>query len=619
MARVTTIGQLMVNEILPAKYRDYTRILTKGEADKLLADIAKSDPDKYREISHKLVQLGRESAFTEGTTLKLSDTLAPFDKADILKHVRAQEVKILRNPKLSEDEKEQALNAVYGEVQSMILSQTMDTSLARNNPFAIQVKSKARGNPVQLAALLTTPAIYQDANDRTIPVFINRSYAEGLDPHEFWAATYGARKGVISTKFSVREGGALGKQFGTAVGTMVVTKDDCGTPYGVPVPAADRDNLGAVLARPVGNIPAGTVISKEILGDIEKKGVDEIIVRSPMTCNLPEGLCKQCVGMREGGKFPAIGYHVGINASSALAERVAQGALNAKHQGGQKDPRGKTIYSGFDVVNQLVQIPKTFPNRAAVSEIDGTVTKIHPAPQGGTYVTVNDVDHYVAPDLPVTVRVGDNLDKGDVLSDGILNPADTVYYKGLGEGRRYFTNRLTQAFRDSSYEVNRRNVEVLARAMIDHVAIDEQTGLGQYLPGDVVSYNALAASYKPRKDSAMVEGRKAVGRYLEEPALHYTIGTQLTKQMVDMLNKHGVKSVLTHTEPVGFTPNMVGLTKVPSYTDDWMARLGSSYLESRLLQDVQRGAKSKVHSLNPLPALAKGTELGQQTGEDFTF
>jgi hypothetical protein len=155
--------------------------------------------------------------------------------------------------------------------------------------------------------------------------------------------------------------------------------------------------------------------------------------------------------------------------------------------------------------------------------------------------------------------------------------------------------------------------------MIDHVAVDEQTGLGQYLPGDIISYNALANSYKPRLDATMAEGKKAVGRYLEEPALHYTIGTQLTKKMVDTLNKHGVKSVLTHQEPVGFTPNMVGLTKVPSYTDDWMARLGSSYLESRLLQDVHRGAKSKLHSLNPLPALAKGTELGQHEEGEFTF
>ena len=609
----------MVNEALPSKYRDYHRTMTKGEVDKVLADIAHNDPTKYREISHKLVQLGRETAFTEGTTLKLSDTLVPFDKADILKHVHDQETKILKDLKLTDDEKEKALNIIYGEVHSLILKQTYDTALKNNNPFAIQVKSKARGNPVQLAALMTTPGVYQDANDRTIPVFIDHSYAEGLDPHEFWAATYGARKGVISSKYSTRQAGALGKQFGTAVNTMVVTKDDCGTPYGVPMLAADRDNLGAVLARPAGNIPAGTVITKEVMAKIEKQGDDEIVVRSPMTCSLPEGLCKQCVGMREGGKFPPIGYHVGINAASALAERIAQTSLSAKHSGGQNDPAGKQVYSGFDVVNQLVQIPKTFPNRAAVSEIDGEVTKISPAPQGGMYVTVADKDHYIAPDLPVTVKVGDKLDRGDVLSEGILNPADTVYYKGLGEGRRYFTNRLTQAFRDSNYEVNRRNVEVLSRAMIDHVAVDEQTGLGQYLPGDIISYNALANSYKPRLDATMAEGKKAVGRYLEEPALHYTIGTQLTKKMVDTLNKHGVKSVLTHQEPVGFTPNMVGLTKVPSYTDDWMARLGSSYLESRLLQDVHRGAKSKLHSLNPLPALAKGTELGQHEEGEFTF
>jgi hypothetical protein len=271
------------------------------------------------------------------------------------------------------------------------------------------------------------------------------------------------------------------------------------------------------------------------------------------------------------------------------------------------------------VINNLAAIPKNFPNRAAIATVDGDVDAIEEAPQGGYNVNIDGQTHYVAPELPLRIKVGDKLEAGDQISEGILNPADVVAYKGIGEGRRYFAQRLTQAFRDSSYAVNRRNVEILARAMVDHVSVDETGGLGHYLPGDVVSYNGLAYSYKPRKDSTLLKPDKAVGQYLEQPALHYTIGTRVTRQMAKKMKQFGVGAVTAHTQPAGFAPTMVSVTKVPQYKDDWMARLGSTYLQSRLLQDVQRGAESKAHSLDPIPSLAKGVDFGRAPGPKFAF
>ena len=615
----TTLGQILVNDSLPEKFRDYNRVLNKGEADSLLGQIAKEHPELYKQISWKLMQLGKEAAFTEGSTLKLSDLQAPFDKTDLLKHVEQQEKKIRSSKSMTEEEKQQALEVVYGEVQKLILDQTYDSALANNNPFAIQVKSKARGSKSQLSALLSTPSVYQDAQDRTIPVFIRKSYAEGLDPHEYWAATYGARKGVISTKFATRDAGALGKQLGVAVSNLVVTQNDCGTPAGIPVPTDDNDNVGALLARNTGKYPAGTVITKEVLADLKQKKLDEIVVRSPMTCSLAEGVCKHCAGLREDGRFPDIGYHLGLNASSALAERIAQSSLNQKHSGGQKDSKGNIVYAGFDVVNNLAQVPQNFPHRAAVSEKDGTVDEVVEAPQGGWNLTIDGEVHYVPAEHALLVKKGDKVERGDQLSEGIVNPADAVRLKGIGEGRRYFAERFTKALRDSSYEVNRRNVEAVARASVDHVSVDDPEGVGDFLPGDVISYTGVAHSYRPRADAKTLDPAKAKGMYLEQPALHYTIGTQLTGKMADTLKKHGVETVMAHTHPPGFSSTMIGLTKVPAYTDDWMARLGSTYLESRLLEDVQRGASSNLHGLNPVPGIAKGVEFGKSKPGKFTY
>ena len=615
----TTIGQVLVNDALPSKFRDYSRILTKDEADGLLAQIARDNPDKYRDISYKLMQLGREAAFQEGTTLRLSDLQGPIDKRDMMKHITQQEQKIQADKTMTDDEKTKALEIIYTDMQRMIVKQTYAAALKAGNPFASLVKAKARSNPSQLAAILSTPSVYQDAQDRTIPVFIRRSYAEGLDPAEYWAATYGARKGVISTKFATRDAGALGKEFGVAVADMVVVKDDCETPYGIPVKTNDMDNIGTVLARPAKNFPAGTVVTKQVIADLDQKGINDIAVRSPLTCALPQGLCKQCVGLREDGKFPPIGHHVGLNAASAMAERIAQSQLNQKHSGGQKDDSGDVVYSGFDVINNLAKIPKTFPNRASVAEVDGKVDSVEPAAQGGTNIIIDGTAHYAGPGLRIMVKPGDEVEPGDQLSSGIVNPADAVRYKGIGEGRRYFAERFTQAFRDTNYDVNRRNVEVLGRAMIDHVAVNEQSGVGDHLPGDVASYNSVAFGYRPRKDAKTMAPKKAVDQYLEQPALHYTIGTRLTKKMAKQLNDFGIDSVMAHPNESGFVPDMVSITKVPQYGDDWMARLGSTYLKPRLLQDIQRGSESKIHGINPIPGIAKGVEFGRPKGPEFTF
>ena len=604
----STLGQILVNDALPEEYRDYTRTLGKDEADAVLGDVARKYPERYKDVSWRFMQLGREHAYLDGTTLRLSDLIPVMDKEPLLKHVAQQEARIKADKTMTPEEKEQTLSGVYSQVHKHIVDTSYQAALAKNNPFAMQVKSKARGSPLQLTQILTTPGVYQDAQDRTVPLFIRHSYSEGLSPAEYWASTFGARKGVISSKFATRQGGALGKQFSVALADLRVTAEDCGTPHGLPVPADDMDNLGSVLARDAGKYPAGTVINKEILSDLKRGKVDDIVVRSPATCGLSDGICKYCTGLRENGKFPEIGHHIGINAGSALAERVAQQALNVKHTG--QKTKGSDEYSGFDVVESLANVPKTFPHVAAVSTVDGRVDKIEEAPQGGTYIYIDGTQHYASAGMDISVKEGDTVEQGDRLSGGIVNPAEVAQFKGVGEGRRYFIERMTKAFRDSKYDVNRRNVEVLGRALVNHVEITDMDNAGDNLPGDIVPYTSVAQSYKPRKDASYGPLSKAVGSYLEEPVLHYTIGTRITKNTAKQLKKYGIDSVLSHPVQPGFTSKMVSMVKVPQYADDWMARLGSTYLESRLLNDVQHGQTSITHGGHPLPEIARGVDLG---------
>jgi DNA-directed RNA polymerase subunit beta' len=605
----TTIGQILVNEALPEKFRDYSRTLGADELEDLLARIIKEDPQAFREASFKLMQLGAKAAYDTGTTLKLSDLEPPADNTALYAQLDKAEEAIRRNPKLTDAQKQDQLEDLYDKMYSAMKEEAYEKAYSRGNNFAMQVKSKARGNKDQLSAMINTPGVYKDPKGRTVPLFIRHSFADGLTPAEYWAGSYGARTGVVSTKFATANAGALGKLFSSAAIEQVVTEDDCGTIAGMPVKADDKDNLGSVLAQDIGDFKAGTVITKQVMADLKKANIEDILVRSPVTCNAKRGVCSHCAGIRENGKFPEIGYNLGLNSASALAERIAQGSLNVKHSG--KKIEGASQYSGFDMLKQMATVPKTYKDRATVSEIDGRVERIEKAPQGGSYVWVNDEKHYVPSGYDILVKPGDEVEAGDQLSDGVISPADAVRLKGIGEGRRYFTQRFTQAYRDSGYKGNRRNVESIARALINNVVVDTEDSEGQMLPGDEVTYSRWAWGFKPRQGSVQSTPRQAVGKYLEQPALHYTIGTRVTKKVADELEKFKVPSVLYNEAPPGVHPEMRSIVETTGQTDDWMGRLGTTYIGKRLIEDVQQGAESNSQGLNPYPAVAKGTTLGQ--------
>ena len=618
----TTVGRLLVNEALPEDLRDHKRVLMGADLDKVLERVGREHPEKYREISHALMQLGREASFREGTTISINDLTPPRElRAETIAHVEAQEKKIRSDPDLSPAEKREAIGGVYQLAHKLLSDQVYKSAVESGNPLALQVISKARGNPMQLAGMLSTPGYFTDAKGRAIPIFVRRSFAEGLKPWEFYAATFGARQGVISTKFATRDAGDLGKQMNIVSEGLTVTEDDCGTVSGIPVSADDKDNVGALLARGAGGYPSGTPITPKVMKTLQDKGVKKLLVRSPITCQAKDGLCKLCVGQREDGKLPGLRDAIGIKASSALSERIAQGALNVKHtaSAGGKSDTGDKVYAGFDVINQIAQVPEAFRHSATLAAADGRVTRVEPAPQGGTNLYVGDQLHYVDPEQGLTVKIGDDVERGDQLSSGIVNPAEVVEHKGIGEGRRYFAERFAQAFRDSKVAVNRRNTEVLARALINQVQVDEPEGLGDYLPGDTVSYDALAYSYKPRADAQVLKTGEAVGKYLEQPALHHTIGARVTNKMVGELAEFGVDKVRVHETPPSFTPQMTRLRTASHYGKDWLAKLHGSYLKSNLLSDVQSVSESNIHGTHPIPAIAYGVELGENKPGKVTY
>jgi len=602
----TTVGQLLVNQQLPQDMQAEGRLLDNRGMAQLLEELHAKHPDQYLKVANGLMHVGGRAARSQGSSIKMSD----LEMSQELKKRRQElrdKVDLLNASNMPEEAKQNAVNQlVMSEIRPME-KQLMDEGIASGNSLAIQALSGARGNPTQYRQGLIGDMLVADHRGRTIPFPILHGYSEGLTPSEFFAAGYGARQGSISAKLSTAQSGHLGKQMAFVSHRLTVTQHDCKTGSGLPVPASDKDNDGAILAQKSGKYDAGTLITPEV-----RKGLGDarILVRSAATCQAPEGICSVCAGVREKGRLPGIGDQVGIASSQAVGEKIAQGSLSQKHTGGtvskEKHPR-----SGFAYINRMLQAPKVFPEAAVVASEDGRISDIREAPQGGNYVKVGALDHYVPAGIDLRVKVGDQVEAGDPLNEGAVNPSDAVQYKGLGEGRRLFIETFKKALDDSDVRSHRRNIEVLSRGIQNHARITNSDRVEGTLPDDLVTFDQLARAYKPSETVQSVKTHEAVGRYLVKPAAHYSLGTRITPRVANDLKSLGVESVDADTEHPGFEPEMVRAMEHGLRDPNPLTRMAGSYLEKGLLDTVHRARTAPRHDTSYVASLINPEEFGK--------
>jgi DNA-directed RNA polymerase subunit beta' len=600
--------QIILNSYLPEELRDYGRDWTSKDVGSVLSEVARKYPDKYEDISFKIQNIGRNAAYTQGETLTLSDMKPLFDKNPYFEQMR-QELKILKraDPK-NYDKNKMDVYQKYSDILGKLTEQEgkrLGTNLSNS------VLSGARGKPAQLKMMVTTPGLYTDYKDDNIPLFIRNSYGEGLRPAEFLAGTFGARKSVISTKVATAKGGDVSKQLANVAAPLVVTRLKSPSDTGIKLGLDDDTIRGRVLARPAAGYDRGTIIDKEVLHALRKEKVKNVIVFSPLTDTTPDGISAEAVGADAYGRLPKIGDSVGVTAANAIGEPITQGALGSKHTAGVNMGKKKT-FSGFNVINQLLQTPEQFPNKAAVSEVDGVVERIEDAEQGGKFITVGGERHYVAPGYEIMVKQGDTIERGDQLSDGLVDPSDILRLRGLGEARMYYTNRLSEVLADSGMKPDRRNVEMIARASLDHVKISGDDGIGEYLPDDIVSYTSLASTYTPPADTKRLKLVESRGKFLQKPVLHYTIGTRLTPRVISDLEDAGEQEVYTTDEAPKFDFEMPRLRTASHHNPDWLAKMNTSYIKSNLTDDAIRGRETNIReNASFVPRLSYGVGFGE--------
>ena len=604
--------QLLVNSVLPDDLKNYESDLTDKGLNKILYAVAEKHPDKFAQVLKDISDIGRKVSYQQGETLTLYDLAPVIDRESIYNQMEQEIAALPKDKDFIKNRRD-----IFQKYNEFIEKETSKNALANKNNIAISVLSGARGKSAQLKAMVSTPGTFSDYKGTPIDVFSKESFADGIRPVTFLASTYGARSSVISTKSSTAKGGDLAKQMAQSVVDMVVREQDCGSGNGISLPIDDASLKGRVLSKDTAGYKAGSFITREMLHDLRNKGVQKLVARSPLTCGVHNGLCAKCVGkFYKGNKLPNIGDSIGAMASTAASEPVTQMALSAKHTAGMTT--SKRTYSGLGTITQFTQSPEKFKDRAAVSELDGKVESIEDAAQGGQYVTVGGVQHYVPAGHPVEVKVGDTVEAGDFLSEGLGDAEDVVKHKGLGAGRLYYANRLYKILEDSGAKNDRRSIEVLARGALRHVRITDDNGYGNYLPDDVVDYNTLQSQYKVPETTRFMKASDAIGKYLQQPALHYTIGTKITPNVAKDLKDNEYDDIYVDDNEPSFKPEMIRLRSASHSNPDWMASLGTSYLTKQLNESSTKGDDTNVfQNADYRPRLAFGKDFGkniEQTG-----
>lgn len=611
----TSVGEILVNGALPPELRRYGggRVLDKAGLSRLLDELAERRPDQYAAVASALVRLGGEIAGRTGGFSFGVDRLRPGPRARrLIDQLRRDVAAAVDDETLDDEGRAARLSEVLAGRSRPIAEALMEEEGSRGSPIVDQIRSGAKGSPANLMSLLVGDLLYTDAAGRPVPVPILRGYGQGLTPTEYAAAASGARKGVVDLKSATPKGGYLSKQLTQLAHRLVVTAADAEddvdrSDRGLPVPADDPENDGALLARAVGPFPRNTVITPRIRKKIRQLGHEEILVRSPSVGGPPEGgVYARDVGRRERGDLAPVGDFVGIAAAHSLSEPITQSLISSKHAGGVAG-QGPSM-SSFEAIDRMMQVPQAYGG-AVHAQRDGTVREIRPAPQGGRYLRIGDEDHYLAPDRAPAVRVGDRVEAGDALSDGLPNPGELVRHKGIGEGRRAFVEALMGVFRGSGMrDVRRRNVELVARGLIDHVEFDAEHG--PWAPGDVAPYSAVEAGWEPRPGTREGPPESAAG-YLERPVLHYSVGTRVTPAVAATLRRWGVPRVATHDQPPPFSPRMIPARENLRHDPDLATRHLGSGLQRATLDAVHRGAVVDPEGTSFVPGMARRVDFGR--------
>jgi DNA-directed RNA polymerase subunit beta' len=437
----TTVGRVLFNRILPEEVQYTNELLDKGGVKDLIADVYElCGQEITTKVADRIKSMGFEFAMRSGTTLSVADITIPPERSDIIQEA-LQQIEVVqrdfRRGLLTEQEKNEREISVWQTTTDRVADAVKQHMDPDGNLSTMANSGATKGGFSTISQLAGMRGLMADPSGRIIPLPIRSNFREGLTALEYFISTHGARKGLADTALRTADAGYLTRRLVDIAQDIIINEHDCGTKDGIWIRKADDVAGQSLSVRLYSRLLAENVIDPEtgeVIGErddlidhemarkITFAGVEEVKVRSPLTCELSHGICSKCYGIDLGrGDMVSLGAAVGIVAAQSIGEPGTQLTLRTFHTGGVA-AGGADITTGLPRVEELFEARKQPKGEAVVAEINGTVAIM----QSERYADLREVtirhselvsDSYSIPeDWKFAVKNEAEVKMGDVLA-----------------------------------------------------------------------------------------------------------------------------------------------------------------------------------------------------------
>ena len=364
----TTIGRIIFNDSFPEDYPFLNYQMNKKEIGRLVEDVTNRYPlADVPEILDGLKATGYHYATRAGITVSVYDATVPPTKADILAAADDKVAAIDEDYEMglmSPEERHKQVVDIWTDANEEV-GEAMAANFDSFNPIFMMADSGARGNIKQIRQLAGMRGLMADTKGGTIDIPVKSNFREGLSVLEYFVSTHGTRKGMADTALRTADSGYLTRRLVDVAQDVIVHEIDCGTNVGVPYPLhnekgeLDENLIGRCLLEDVKGTDGSVVMegdnyitSIDQLAAMEAAGVEEVTIRTVMTCHAEHGVCQKCYGWDLATGRPVnIGTAVGIIAAQSIGEPGTQLTMRTFHAGG---------VAGEDITHDLLRL--TDPN-----------------------------------------------------------------------------------------------------------------------------------------------------------------------------------------------------------------------------------------------------------------
>ena len=503
----TTMGKIIFNRPIPQdlglvdrsipenKFKfEVDFLVGKGGLKKIIdACIAKHGTQTTSVVLDEIKAQGYKYSTIGAITVAVCDATIPPAKGEIIAEAETK-VDAIREEYLmglrSDEERYADVLKVWEKATDDVTAKLQE-GLDRYNPIYMMADSGARGSMSQIRQLAGMRGLIANTSGKTIEIPIRANYREGLNILEYFISSRGARKGLADTALRTADSGYLTRRLVDVSQDVIIREDDCGTKDGLEVfdIVSEGNVIEGLEERLIGRYliddfcdENGNVLvsNKVMMTEKEAKiiidsGAESVKIRSVLGCCAKHGVCRKCYGSNLANRQPVtVGESVGIIAAQSIGEPGTQLTMRTFHTGG--------VASAEDITQGLPRVEELFESRkpkslAIISEIDGEV-RFEERKNARHAVIFNKENNeeraYLIPfGFRVRVEEGQQIKKGDKITDGAVNPHDVLAILGTNAVQDYLISEVQSTYRLQGVDINDKHIEVIVRQMLRKVKVDD--------------------------------------------------------------------------------------------------------------------------------------------------